>query len=951
MSEKNCLIPEFTIIYGTQTGTSKKFSEDLLKESQEKYNLKCKIKNASEINNIDEFNNNNFLVFIFSTYGKGEPTNDSINFTKMISENEFWKNFKNENLHYSIFGLGNSNYEFFNNQAKKLEKIFCNKMKKVTIITLGDNYNNNITLDFENWKKYFFERIFTYFEEEKIENEKKKNEKKEEIKKNEFLNYNKFIPEYLIIYGTESGNSKKLSEKLYKDSINIFNIKCEIKNASEINSIDYFNNNKYIIFIFSTFGNGEPTTDSIEFTNLIQDENFWKKFNNNQLHFCIFGLGDSIYNNFNAQAKLLNNIFSKKLIQVIPSFYGDDSEDINKEFYKWETNFFDKSYDFFKYEKLKNLIIQIPEILIIYGSETGNSKNFAENLSKEILDKYKIKNEVKNASEINSIDYFNKYNFIVLFFSTFGNGDPTNDSIEFTNLIQDENFWKKLNNNQLYYCIFGCGSSSYQNFNGQSKRLENIFSKKFKSVMPLFLGDDFGNLEEDYNNFKYKFLDEIIDFFQKNPIEKKKDDLKKNENLNNNKIEKFNILLSEKKSDKEVNNICYKLALNKYLNCKEAEIENIEELRQKTINGSSLKLLFNNISKEEINYSPAENFAIYPKNIESEVNYLINRLNYNPNLFLIYDINDSFKNEKLNLSIPHNYTIKDILINILDFKGILNKKILESLLNYISNEEEKKQLNLIISDSKNLNDLIKIKRYNFLNIIEEYKSLNIPFLDLIKILPLIQPRYYTVSSSNKLLKNKFELSITLVNWENYKKEKIYGLVSNYIRNLNENFKKKEIVKFFNKKSSFKLPEKNIEKIPLLMICTGTGISPFISFLKEFGFYNKEFETYLIFGSKNKDYDFLYKNFLEDCLNKKILKYLFTAFSRDQKEKIYVQNILEKNFSKSKLIDLINQGLIIYICGSSSMGKLVEEKLEYIIGKDEYDKLFMGGRILVELWQN
>ena len=38
-------------------------------------------------------------------------------------------------------------------------------MKKVTIITLGDNYNNNIISDFENWKKYFFEIIFTYFEE------------------------------------------------------------------------------------------------------------------------------------------------------------------------------------------------------------------------------------------------------------------------------------------------------------------------------------------------------------------------------------------------------------------------------------------------------------------------------------------------------------------------------------------------------------------------------------------------------------------------------------------------------------------------------------------------------------------------------------------------------------------------------------------------------------------
>ena len=136
-----------------------------------------------------------------------------------------------------------------------------------------------------------------------------------------------------------------------------------------------------------------------------------------------------------------------------------------------------------------------------------------------------------------------------------------------------------------------------------------------------------------------------------------------------------------------------------------------------------------------------------------------------------------------------------------------------------------------------------------------------------------------------------------------------------------------------------------------MICTGTGISPYISFLKELSSFNKEFQTYLIFGSKNKDCDFLYKDFLKDCLNKKILKELYTAFSRDQKEKIYVQDILEKNFSKDKLLNMINNGLIIYICGSSSMGKLVEEKLESIIGKEEYDKLFKGNKLLVELWQN
>ena len=49
--------------------------------------------------------------------------------------------------------------------------------------------------------------------------------------------------------------------------------------------------------------------------------------------------------------------------------------------------------------------------------------------------------------------------------------------------------------------------------------------------------------------------------------------------------------------------------------------------------------------------------------------------------------------------------------------------------------------------------------------------------------------------------------------------------------------------------------------------------------------------------------------------------------------------------------MINNGLIVYICGSSSMGKSVKEKLEFIIGKEEYDKLFKGNKLLVEVWQN
>ena len=76
-----------------------------------------------------------------------------------------------------------------------------------------------------------------------------------------------------------------------------------------------------------------------------------------------------------------------------------------------------------------------------------------------------------------------------------------------------------------------------------------------------------------------------------------------------------------------------------------------------------------------------------------------------------------------------------------------------------------------------------------------------------------------------------------------------------------------------------------------------------------------------------------------------------AFSRDGNEKTYVQDVLVKEF-KSRLSQLVNdKKMIIYICGSLSMGSIVKQTISNIIGKESYDTLVNEKRLLSEFWEN
>ena len=601
----------------------------------------------------------------------------------------------------------------------------------------------------------------------------------------------------------------------------------------------------------------------------------------------------------------------------------------------------------------------------------GNAEEFAETLNKEAIEKLHLKSKVINVSEIKDTKIFNENSLIVIIASTWGEGEPTDDCIEFNEMVKSKKFWDEFNNKEnLNMAFFGLGNVIYTHFNAQIKLFHKIFVEEhgLNEICEMGLGNAKDDIEQDFENWKNKIFFKKLYEFYKNKYEKNYDFYKKygllneiegekKENLNDIKNNNYEInYVSDKKELNNIDNKNYNQNIQNHLNSKKVRIDNIEELRQNTINGSTLKVSLN-LKNTNIKYNPADSILIYPQNKEESVNKIMNHLEIkDSNQILNYKIiNNSLEN--LNLPIPSGITIYEALKEYIDLSCHINEAILQKLIMYISDKNQKQKLSEIINDEKKLS-LFLSNNYNIIDFIQEYNSLKITLPELIQILPSIIPRYYTCSSSFNKNQELLEIIITLVKLKGPSEEKRYGLTSNFFNDLftSKLFTKKDCyVNMIVKESVFKIPKE--VSIPMIMVCTGSGIAPFISFLNEFDIMKKNnekliFETYLIFGSMNKKNDFLFENELNNYKKSGILKDYYTAFSRDQEKKIYVQDVLEINFDKEKIDNLlIKKKGILYICGSTSMGNEVINKIKGLLGDNNFDIIKKNGQLIIETWQN
>jgi sulfite reductase (NADPH) flavoprotein alpha-component len=132
--------------------------------------------------------------------------------------------------------------------------------------------------------------------------------------------------------------------------------------------------------------------------------------------------------------------------------------------------------------------------------------------------------------------------------------------------------------------------------------------------------------------------------------------------------------------------------------------------------------------------------------------------------------------------------------------------------------------------------------------------------------------------------------------------------------------------FVHTNPAFRLPADN--SVPVIMVGPGTGIAPFRAFLEERKATGAEGKNWLFFGNPYQATDYLYQNELEAFAKDGTLSRIDLAWSRDQKQKIYVQDLMLKE--GAELWKWLEGGAAFYVCGDASrMAKDVDAALHTI----------------------
>ncbi|SDT16076.1 sulfite reductase (NADPH) alpha subunit [Pseudomonas asplenii] len=195
--------------------------------------------------------------------------------------------------------------------------------------------------------------------------------------------------------------------------------------------------------------------------------------------------------------------------------------------------------------------------------------------------------------------------------------------------------------------------------------------------------------------------------------------------------------------------------------------------------------------------------------------------------------------------------------------------------------------------------------------------------ELVDCLKPLQPRLYSIASSPKVHPREVHLTVSTVRYERGGHPRS-GCCSGFLADRTEGL---EVPIFVQKSANFRPPAD--PQAPMIMVGPGTGIAPFRAFLQERQAIGASGKNWLFFGEQHAASDFYYREELQAWSDQGHLQRLDTAFSRDQAQKIYVQQrMIEQG---AQLWAWLEEGAGFYVCGDAShMARDVDAALKQVI---------------------
>ncbi|MBO9554351.1 bifunctional nitrate reductase/sulfite reductase flavoprotein subunit alpha [Cellulomonas sp.] len=173
----------------------------------------------------------------------------------------------------------------------------------------------------------------------------------------------------------------------------------------------------------------------------------------------------------------------------------------------------------------------------------------------------------------------------------------------------------------------------------------------------------------------------------------------------------------------------------------------------------------------------------------------------------------------------------------------------------------------------------------------------------------LQPRLYSISSSPRHHEREVHLTVSAVRFEHQGRRR-HGVCSTFLADRGHDT---HVPVFVQRSAHFRPPSD--PSTPMIMVGPGTGVAPFRAFLQERRALGHEGRNWLFFGERHSDTDFYYRDELRQMQDDGLLSRLSLAFSREQRHKVYVQDLMRQQ--GSALWSWLQDGAHFYVCGDAS----------------------------------
>src|SRR5690625_613301 len=236
-------------------------------------------------------------------------------------------------------------------------------------------------------------------------------------------------------------------------------------------------------------------------------------------------------------------------------------------------------------------------------------------------------------------------------------------------------------------------------------------------------------------------------------------------------------------------------------------------------------------------------------------------------------------------------------------------KTLQAFRDRVSDEKEREQLDALLEREARAEMREYLFNREIVDLVEEFPSARFEPQEFAALLRRLMPRLYSVASSQVVYPDEVHLTVAVIRYSSNERDRI-GVCSTC---LSDRFPLRErVVPVFAAPARFGLPED--ESADMIMVGPGTGVAPFRGFLQEREAKGSSGRNWLFFGEQRRESDFLYREDFEKFVENGVLDRLDLAFSRDQAEKIYVQDRMRER--GAELWKWIEGGAFFFVCGDA-----------------------------------